>query len=99
MVVDVSDLVKADVLVALFCASAQQGMGLLDPIGKSGMSRMHAQEYLDDGQTCFDYLRGRVLKVDLSGDSFCPRLYDRDNGEGAAARAIEMLRDRNGRGN
>lgn len=27
----------------------------------------------------FDYLYGRVLKVDLSGDEFEESLYDRDN--------------------
>lgn len=36
----------------------------------------------------FDYLQGRVMKVDLAGDELDPRLYDRDNGEGAARRAI-----------
>jgi len=28
------------------------------------------------------------MKVDLSGDEFDPRMYDRDNGQGAALRAI-----------
>lgn len=39
----------------------------------------------------FDYIEGLPIKVDLSGDSFNPRLYDRDNGEGAAERAIAKL--------
>jgi hypothetical protein len=38
------------------------------------------------------YLKGRVMKVDLSGDSFGPWLYDRDNGDGAAERVIAELR-------
>ena len=37
----------------------------------------------------FDYLYGRVMKVDLSKDTFDPFLYDRDNGQGAAERAIK----------
>ena len=43
-------------------------------------------------QTYFDYLYGRVLKVDLSGDGFDERLYDRDCGEGAAQRAVDSIR-------
>jgi hypothetical protein len=45
------------------------------------------------GKGTFDYLNGRVLKLDLRDDAeFDPRLYDRDNGEGKAARVIENLR-------
>lgn len=40
----------------------------------------------------FDYLHGRVLKVKLGGDEFDEYLYDRDNGAGAAERAISTLR-------
>ena len=43
--------------------------------------------------TQFDYLHGRVLKVDLSGDEFDERLYDRDCGAGAAQRAVDSIRD------
>lgn len=42
----------------------------------------------------FDYWRGHVLKVNLSGDEFDPRLFDRDNYEGAAEAAIAKLRER-----
>lgn len=52
------------------------------------MSTDEAQELLDSGQTYFDYLKGRVMKVDLSGDKLNPFLYDRDNGQGAAAAAL-----------
>ena len=54
----------------------------------SEMSTDEAQELLDSGQTYFDYLKGRVMKVDLSGDKLNPFLYDRDNGQGAAAAAL-----------
>lgn len=42
----------------------------------------------------FDYLRGRVMKVtiDRDGGPLDPRLYDRDNGQGAAARALDAAR-------
>lgn len=42
--------------------------------------------------TYFDYLYGRILKVDLSGDEFDERLYERDNGRDSAARAISFLK-------
>lgn len=40
----------------------------------------------------YDYLRGRVMKVNISKDEFSERLFDRDNGPGAAARAIDAIR-------
>lgn len=40
----------------------------------------------------FDYVAARPIKADLSGDTFDPRLYDRDSGPGQAARAIARLR-------
>ena len=43
----------------------------------------------------FDYHYGRVLKVDISGDEFDEYLYDRDRGNGTAARAIDSIRDSN----
>ena len=44
-------------------------------------------------QTYFDYIKGRIMKVDLSSDTkFDEWLYDRDNGAGAAKRALESLR-------
>jgi hypothetical protein len=39
-----------------------------------------------------DYFQGRVIKMDLRGDAIAPRLYDRDNGAGAAERAVATLR-------
>ncbi|MFA5049133.1 MAG: hypothetical protein WC516_08970 [Patescibacteria group bacterium] len=39
-------------------------------------------------QTYFDYLGGKVMKINLAGDSLDTRLYDRDNGEEAAEYAI-----------
>ena len=56
----------------------------------SDMTEQEAQDLLDDGGAYFDYLKGRVMKVDLSGDELCVRLYDRDNGQGAAERALHV---------
>ncbi|MFA5743121.1 MAG: hypothetical protein WCX77_03870 [Candidatus Paceibacterota bacterium] len=42
----------------------------------------------------FDYLFGRALKVDLSGNDFCPKIYNEYNGLEAAEQTIEELRSR-----
>ena len=55
------------------------------------MTVEHCEELLRE-TTYFDYLYGKVLKVDLSSDEFDERLYDRDCGIGAARRAINSLR-------
>lgn len=77
---------KAIVLAALYNASKPQGMGFLhyDPIP---MSVDQARELLEQ-RTDFDYLKGRVMKIDLSDDMLNTRGYDRDNGDGAAEKAI-----------
>ena len=76
----------AKVLAALYNASKPQGRGFMSFDAKQ-MTEAEAATILES-QTYFDYLKGRVMKVDLSGDSFAPFLYDRDNGNGAAARAL-----------
>lgn len=83
---------KADVLAALYNNAKPLGLGFLH-FNPQDMTREQAQEILATGQTYFDYLSGRVMKVDLkSDDGFEEWLYDRDNGKGAAQRAIEGLR-------
>lgn len=86
----IAGLDKADVLAALYNASKPQGMGFLhfDP---SPMTTEEARVLLAR-TTYFDYLKGRVMKVDLSGEEFSPWGYDRDLGEGAAAAAIATIR-------
>ncbi len=81
---------KAEVLAALYHASKQQGMGFLHARGASSMSRDEAEQELKHSQH-FDYLHGRIMKISLNKDTFCPRLYDRNNGEGAARRALAGL--------
>jgi hypothetical protein len=88
--IDISNLSKAEVLAALYNASKPLGLGWLQATLQP-MTTQEAQTILDQGQTYFDYLKGRVMKIDLSGDTLTPRLYDRDNGQGAAARALEQL--------
>lgn len=80
---------KADVLAALYNASKPQGKGLLQHT-PAPMTQDEAMAKLEK-TTYFDYLNGRVMKVDLSGDELDPWGYDRDNGQGAAERAIATL--------
>lgn len=84
--ISLKDKSKAEVLAKLYNASKPQGMGFLqfDP---KPMTTEEAAELLQKS-TYFDYLKGRVMKVDLSGDAFDPYLYNRDNGQGAAENAI-----------
>lgn len=90
--VSIEGLSKPAVLAALYNASKQQGMGFMHARGATGMSVEQAAQELERG-TYFDYLHGRVMKVDLKSDrEFDPWSYDRDNGRGAAASVIAELR-------
>jgi len=68
----------------------------LSALMSGDMTEEEARKILDAGHTDFDYLQGRPMKVDLSGSEFDPRLYDRDNGEGAALRAINQIKSEPG---
>ncbi len=87
--IDIKGLDKAKVLKALYDGSHIQGLGFLQAV--NDFTEEDARELIKT-QTYFDYLYGRVLKVDLSSDSFEEWLYDRDNGQGKAQRIIESLR-------
>lgn len=80
---------KAAVLAALYNNSKVQGMGFLQ--AKPGeMTEDEAAELLKE-ETYFDYLYGKVMKVNLATDELNPWLYDRDNGEGSALNAIKHI--------
>lgn len=83
---------KAKVLKALYDNSHLQGFGFLQAVPEGTVTVEHCEELLKK-TTYFDYLYGRVLKVDLSKDMFDDRLYDRDCGEGAAQRAVDSIKD------
>lgn len=90
--IDITGLSKAAILAALYNNSHQQGMGFLHARGASGMTVSEAADILATGQTYFDYLHGRVMKIDLSTDSVDSWGYDRDLGDGACAQVINTLR-------
>lgn len=94
--IDISGLPKGAVLAALYNASRVQGMGFLN--AKPGaMTVSEAEGILNQTPDAyFDYLYGKIMKVDLSKDTLNPRLYDRDNGQGAALRALTPLLESKG---
>ena len=105
--IDITGLDKAEVLAALYNASQPQGLGFLQFVA-GDMTVDDAQRHINGGHNSggdytwtppgiphlyFDYLMGRVMKIDLTGDELRVGLYDRDNGDGAALRALQPLLD------
>ena len=88
-IINISGLNEAEVLAALYNNSKTQGLGILHYTPEP-MTVQEATEILEE-TTCFDYLKGRVMKVDLTSDTLDTWGYDRDNGEGAAYQAISHL--------
>lgn len=89
--IDITGISKPALLAALYNASKQQGMGFMHERGYHPMTEEQASVELER-TTSFDYLHGRVMKISVDGDSMYARLYDRDNGQGAAARVVAALR-------
>lgn len=91
MIIDISKKDKAAVFKALYDFAHPKGMGVF--FNKPGdISIEQAREIV--AQTMdFDYVGGRVMKVNISGDSFDSWLYDRDNGKGRAKKAIDTVPD------
>lgn len=89
--IDIKGLDKAEVLKALYDHSHVQGLGFLQAVPDGTVTVEHCRELLEK-ETYFDYLYGKVLKVDLRHDEFNEYLYDRDNGISAAQMAIDSIR-------
>ena len=92
--VDIKGLDKAELLAALYNNARTQGKGFFHGAAStaSEMTKEDAQKFVDRGHLDFDYLSGRTMKIDISGDTVETWLYDRDNGEGKAAEAIDAVR-------
>lgn len=86
---DISKYAKADVLRVLYNNARVMGMGYL-PFRPGDLTKEEAEKLLEEN-TYFDYLYGRVMKVDLSSDKIKTALYNRDNGKDAAEKAIATL--------
>ena len=87
----IEGLNKAEVLATLYNNAKVQGLGFLQADGKQ-MTTEEAKTILDESDDkYFDYLKGRVMKIRIAGDEIDTRLYNRDNGDGAAERVISKL--------
>lgn len=85
-------LTREQVLCALYNASKPQGLGILHYDPKT-LTIDEAKEVLSKSEYV-DYLKGRIIKVNLPKDAkeFDCRLYDRDCGPGAAKAAIKRYK-------
>lgn len=96
-IINIAGLDKAEVLMALYHRGQVQGLGALE--SGSGFTIEKAKEAIEHAVATagwgeimyFDYLVGRVIKTEIGEDGLDPRLYDRDNGQGAAAAALAHL--------
>jgi hypothetical protein len=89
--IDIKGLDKAELLAALYNNSKPLGLGFLqaDP---NPMTKEEAAQIIREEGLGFDYLKGRVMKLNLGGDTLNPWGYDRDNGAGSAAKTVEGVR-------
>lgn len=92
--VNIKGLDKAAVLVALWNHSHAQGFSFFNErtLTLSEAEAMVNSNIKKNIALNFDYVNGRVIKCDITGDEFDPWLYDRDCGDGAAQRAIDSIR-------
>lgn len=95
---DRTGLTDAQVLAALYNSAQPLGRGFLH-YKPGDMTVEEAEKELGTGDDVtqmfnkpvsryFDYLHGRVLKVDVSKNPLSLELYNRDNGSGAGEAAV-----------
>ena len=99
---NIAGINKAVLLAALYNRAKPLGLGFLH-YRPEAMTTVEALEIIAADHTkdfnrftnsplYFDYLKGRVMKVDLGGDEMDTWGYNRDNGKDAAEKIIESLR-------
>lgn len=84
--ISIKGLPKDKVLSALYNNAKPLGMGFAHY--RPGPLTEAELKTLMEGRLYYDYVLGRVMKVDIEGDQLDPRLYDRDNGRDAAELAL-----------
>ena len=103
-VLDIAGLDKAELLAAFYNASRPMGMGILQaPFGPRVMTREDAERVIREGtgdyprgfgvneNLNFDYVYGRPLKINLSGDTVRVDFFEEDN-EQPADQIISSVR-------
>jgi len=87
--IDIIGLDKCKLFVALYNKSRVQGLGMLAYVpGDMRVDEVKTSQV----SNYVDYVNGRVMKIDLSGDVIDPWGYDRDNGEGAVKKIVDAVR-------
>lgn len=76
--------------------TAEQAQAYIDKVNHPEASGMleHMARVQYKRPLYFDYVLGRPLKLDLSGDELDPRSFDRDTYPGASAEIVKTLRER-----
>ena len=90
--INVSQIPANELLAKLYNSSRVQGLGFLQAINEE-MTPEHATSLLDGKTQYFDYLHGKIMKVEINGTMLNSALYDRDNGPGAAQAVVDSLLD------
>ena len=80
---------KAEILMLLYNRAVSPDMSVYFRKPEP-MKLEEAKEIIATGQTYFDYLYGRVMKINLAANTLDTTLYNRDNGYMAAE---NMLKD------
>ncbi len=102
--IDISELDKAEVLVALYEYADLYGNGFTNPRSNKSLSIKEAKKLIKQKldwfkrslSSCpwqFDVVNGRAIKTDISGDIINTWLYARENGCETAQLAINKLRE------
>lgn len=92
--VSIKGLNKAQVLAALYNGSKPQAFGFIHYTPQPMTEQEAAATIVNQGFS-FDYLNGRVMKIDISNDDVHTQGYDQDNGTGAVEGIINALRNTN----
>jgi hypothetical protein len=87
---NIKGLDRAVVLKALYDRARVLGMGALHAV--AGDMPIEEARNLVAHQAYFDYVHGRVMKINLSKDEVETFLYNRDNGQEAAELVVDVLR-------
>lgn len=96
--IDIKGLDPAMVLIVLYRYAKPFGLGFLHYRQDHELSLEEAREVLSqarkssDENPYIDYLHGRLLKVEIGGETLNATCYDRDNGYGMAEAALATLR-------
>jgi hypothetical protein len=78
--IDITGRDKAELLAILYNGSSPRAIDHIRPV----LTKEEAQEIIEDQGLRFDYLRGRMLKIDLRGNELRTACYNRDNGRDTA---------------